>query len=614
MTSAPSDLRRPTEPALGGAAGGVHELVAAQAAARPDAPAVSCGQTVLSYRDLDDRAGRLAARLVRAGTRPGEVVAVFAGRSVELVVALLAVLKTGAAYLAIDQDAPATMADRQLRDARVRVAVAEEAWRERVPAALRVVDPSGDDPRDEAGDPAPVHRTHPDDLAYLSYTSGTTGEPKGVAVPHRAVLRLVAEAAWAGFTERDVFLQLAPVAFDAATLELWAPLVRGARLAVFPPGPVLADEVARVLAAEEVSVLWLTAGLFHRMVDTRLDQLGGLRHLLAGGDVLSPAHVAKLLDRHPDLVFTNGYGPTENTTFTTCWTSRTPPDPGPVPIGTPIDHTTVAILDAALRPVPAGAVGELYAAGSGLARGYLHRPAATAHRFVADPLASTPGARMYRTGDLARWLPDGAVEFVGRADDQVKLLGFRVEPGAVRAAVARCAGVRDAVVVLDRAPAGPRLVAYVVAETVDEHATLAESVLRQLRAELPQHAVPWQVVALTELPLTGNGKVDRSALPPASRAPRTAAGEYVAPHGELQTRLAESWCALLGIEAVGVDDDFFELGGHSLIAAELLDGIERDFAVPLPARTLYLSPTVAELAEVLGEAIRSPDDSGSELA
>lgn len=582
-----------------------------QAAERPYAPAVSCAGTVLSYRELDHRAERLADGLAHQGVRRGDVVAVFAERSVELVVALLAVLKAGAAYVAVDPDLPNAQIEHLLLDARVRLALSGAAGAERMPDTITAVEiggrvPPGVPPRASAW-------SHPDDLAYVSYTSGSTGAAKGVAVPHGAVSRLVVGNHWARFSADDVFLQLAPVAFDASTLEVWAPLVRGARLAVFPPGPVLVDELARVLGAEGVSVCWMTAGLFHRMVDLHLDDLGGLRHLLAGGDVVSAAHVARLLERHPGMLFTNGYGPTENTTFTTCWTSRTAPVAATAPIGRPIDQTTVAILDAHLDPVPMGAVGELYAAGGGLARGYLHRPAATAERFVADPRSPRPGGRMYRTGDLARWLPSGEIEFVGRADDQVKIRGYRVEPGAVQAAVAVCPGVRDSVVVVGRAAGDePRLLAYVVPERAGAHRELVDAVLSRLRSELPPYAVPWAVAALPELPLTRNGKVDRAALPPAERAPRRLPTTYVPPRNELEARLVQSWGALLGIEPIGMDDDFFELGGHSLIAAELLGLLQQEFAVTLSARTLYLSPTVAELAGVLDAAIAARNREGDE--
>jgi amino acid adenylation domain-containing protein len=591
----------------------VHELVAWQATERPDAPAVSCAGTVLSYRELDHRAERLADHLVHQGVRRGDVVAVLTERSVQLVVALLAVLKSGAAYLAVDPDLPGAQIGALLLDARVRLALSGEAGAERMPDTVTPVEIGGRPPH-EVPPRAPIP-AHPEQLAYVSYTSGSTGAAKGVAVPHGAVSRLVVGNGWARFSADDVFLQLAPVAFDASTLEIWAPLVRGARLAVYPPNPVLVDELARVLDAERVTVCWMTAGLFHRMVDLRLDDLGGLRHLLAGGDVVSATHVTRLLQRYPGMLFTNGYGPTENTTFTTCWTSRTAPAAPAVPIGRPIDETTVAILDADLDPVPTGVVGELYTAGRGLARGYLHRPGATAERFLPDPRSPHPGGRMYRTGDLARWLPSGDIEFIGRADDQVKIRGYRVEPGAVQAAVAGCPGVRDSAVVVGRAPNGdPRLLAYVVPEGPDDHGELVDTVLSRLRAELPPYAVPWVVATLPELPLTRNGKVDRAALPPAERAPRTLPTEYVPPRDQLEAELAQSWGALLGVEPIGVDDDFFELGGHSLIAAELLGVLQQEFAVALSARTLYLSPTVGELAGVLGAAIASRNREGNDQA
>lgn len=577
----------------------VHEMVAAQAARTPDATAISCDRTTLTYRMLDAWADGLAGLLTQAGIGRGQVVAVLADRSPELIVALLAVLKSGAAYLALEGDMPAEHRERLVKDARASTALtSDEAAR--TAAGVRTIRIG--DPGELAGYAcSPMAATRPDDLAYVSYTSGSTGPPRGVAVPHAAVSRLVRDPDWADFTERDTFLQLAPVAFDASTLEIWAPLTVGARLAIHPAGRVDVDELAVTLAAEGVTVMWLTAGLFHQVVASRLDSLGGLRHLIAGGDVLSGKAVRALLTRYPGLRFTNGYGPTENTTFTTCWTAEATSPADPIPIGRPISGTRVAILDAALRTVPVGVAGELYAGGGGLARCYLGQPATTAERFVADPHAATPGARMYRTGDLARWRPDGTIDFLGRADRQVKVRGYRVEPGEVEAAIEGSPGVRSALVIGEPDPMGStRLVAFATPE--DQHADPGE-LARQLRSRLvrrlPQHLVPARLTIVHRLPLNRNGKVDRSAFEAARRTPRAISTAYVAPREPMESFLAELWAAMLGIDAVGIHDDFFEIGGHSLIAAEVLSRVQQEFGAVLAARVFYLHPTVAELTAAI---------------
>jgi amino acid adenylation domain-containing protein len=592
------------EPPAG--SGCVHQLVEAQAARVPDAAAVSCGGTVLTYRALNAWADRLAALLGAAGAGPGQVVGVLADRSPGLIAGLLAVLKSGAAYLAVEGDIPAERREWLLRDAGVTTVLCQglgQGEAAAIPPGISVV-PIGTARDPYSFGPLVPQMVRPEDLAYLSYTSGSTGPPKGVLVPHRAVARLVRTPDWADFTDRDTFLHMSPVAFDASTFEIWTPLTTGARLAIYPGRRVDTEGLAGTLAAEGVTVAWFTAGLFHQLAAVRLDSLGRLRHVIAGGDVISGPAVRTLLTRHQHLSFTNGYGPTENTTFTTCWTARTPPDRS-VPIGRPIGGTRAVILDGALRTVPAGVPGELYAGGAGVARGYLGQPAATAERFVPDRLAAEPGARMYRTGDLARWRPDGTIEFLGRADRQVKVRGYRVEPGEVEAALAACPGARAALVIAESDEAGgKRLAAFVTpADQRADPATLAGQLRTRLLARLPPYLVPARLVVVSRLPLNRNGKVDRSLFECAGRTPRVAVDPYVAPREPVESFLAELWGAMFGVEQVGIHDDFFEIGGHSLIAGELLARVQQEFDIGLPARAFYLHPTVAGLAEAVRERI-----------
>lgn len=567
----------------------VPDLVRARAAAQPDAPAVTGGGLTLSYRELVHRADAVARALVAAGVRPDEVVGVFGVRSTGLVTALLAVLGAGGAYLALPPDWPDARVAALLDDADVRVVLTDPGLEGRVPAGRTVV--PFDAPEQATAVTLPEDIS-PDALAYVSYTSGSTGEPKGVCVPHRAVARLCDCPDWITLGPGDTVLQAAPVAFDASTFELWGALAAGARLALLPPGSVDPAALGAVLVDEGVTVLWLTAGLFHQMVDNHVDRLGGIRHLLAGGDVVSPDAVRRLLDAFPDIVFTNGYGPTENTTFTACGTFRHGGvDDGPLPIGRPICGTSVRVLDPLGRPVPPGVVGHLHALGVGLARGYLGKPAATAAAFTP----ADGGGRQYRTGDLARWRADGMLEFIGRADDQVKVNGYRVEPGEVAALLRGHPGVAAAEVAAEPGPGGgARLVAYVVpAGRGPTQRELREWAL----ARVPEFLVPAKVLTLDRFPLTGNGKLDRAALARLASGDQKAPEVNGAPETPLERYLCWMWAEALKVDEVGVDDDFFELGGHSLIAADLLGRLQEELGVELSARTFYLSPTIAELAE-----------------
>ncbi len=571
----------------------VPDLVRARAACIPEAPAVTGGGLTLSYRQLVGRADALAGVLAVAGVGADEVVGVFAGRSPGLVVALLAVLNAGGAYLALSPQWPDARIAALLDDAKVRVVLTEPGVAGRVPAGYVIVPldaqrPATEEPAITVALPAGIS---PDALAYVSYTSGSTGEPKGVCVPHRAVARLVDDPDWIALGPGDTVLQAAPIAFDASTFELWGALAAGARVALLPPGDVDPMVIGTALADEGVTVLWLTSGLFHQMVDSHLDRLAGIRQLLTGGDVVSPDAVRRVLAAYPELVLTNGYGPTENVTFTTCGTFYREVGDGPLPIGRPIRGTSVQVLDPVGRPVPPGVVGHLHALGAGLARGYLGRPAATAAAFMAAP----NGDRWYRTGDLARWRADGMLDFIGRSDGQVKINGYRVEPGEVAAILCGHPEVAAAEVASEPGPGGAWLVAYIVPARTQ--AGLTQRELREwARARVPEFLVPAKVLTLDRFPLTGNGKLDRAELARLAAQQERAAEPGQAARTPLERYLCRLWAEVLMADEVGVDDDFFELGGHSLVAADLLARVEKELGVELSARTLYLSPTIAELA------------------
>ncbi|MBG0816346.1 non-ribosomal peptide synthetase [Planomonospora sp. ID82291] len=578
-------------------------MVAEQAARTPDRVAVGFRGGTLTFRRLDEAADALAQRLRTAGVGGGSVVVVVLGRTPELIVTLTAILKAGGAYLYLDPAEPSGQRARIVCDARARFAVVGSRFREQAPDVEHVlyVEP------DMTEAPAPERagapeRFHPDTPAYVCYTSGSTGEPKGVVVSHRAVWRLVNAPTWIDVRDDDVFLQLTRVGFDVSTFEIWMPLVKGCRLALAPTGHADLEEITATLRDEGVTVLWLTTGLFHKIVTHHLDGLSGIRHLLAGGDVLSPAHVRRVTAAYPGLIFTNGYGPTENTTFSTCWTTRTGGDAVRVPIGVPVDGSTGRVLDGRLNEVAHGEVGELWVGGDGVAIGYLNRPGATAERFVADPDPSRPpGSRMYRTGDLSRWTEDGVLDFLGRSDRQVKIRGYRVELSTVEMELLSQPGVEQAAVLTRTNGAGDtRLIAYVAVGGMDpaEWASFGTALRERLLATVAAHLVPWAVIVVSDIPLNPNGKVNRSALP-SEKIPRNVWNDYVEPSRPVERRLAEIWSDALDIEPIGVDDNFFDLGGHSLLAAELLSALQAEFDVNLPARILYLRPTIAALAEEL---------------
>ncbi|HYH78192.1 MAG TPA: amino acid adenylation domain-containing protein, partial [Longimicrobium sp.] len=588
-------------PAVGYPEAPVHALFAEQAAATPGAVAIEFGGERMTYAGLDIASNRLAHQLRRRGVRIESRVGISLPRGFDLYVAMLGILKAGAAFVPLDPAYPAERRAWMAADAGVSIVVGREDADGVAETIVRL-----DADREAIGaepETAPEVEVHPDGAAYVMYTSGSTGTPKGVAVPHRAVVRLVRETDFATFGPGETILQLAPVSFDASTFEIWGALLNGGTLAVFPPETPSLEALARFLPERGVTTLWLTAGLFHPMADAHPGAFRGVRQLIAGGDVLSPAHVRRVLEACPGLVVVNGYGPTENTTFTACARIAAPGEvEGTVPIGTPIAHTSIFILDPAMRPVPVGVPGELYAGGAGLARGYVGRPGMTAERFVPNPFGGA-GERLYRTGDRVRGRGDGRIEFLGRADAQVKIRGFRVEPGEVEAALLAHPGVREAVVAVhEDAPGDRRLVAYAVADDVVDDAggaPDAAALKAYLAARLPDHLVPSSVVLLPAFPLTPNGKVDRAALP----APGAEAAEQVAPRTPTEEIVAGIWADLLHLPAVGVEDDFFVLGGHSLLATQVAARVREAFGVEVALRALFDAPTVAALAASVDAAL-----------
>lgn len=588
---------------------GLFEL---QARSAPDAIALvsAAGDSTLTYGALNRRANQLAHHLRDLGVKPETRVALHLERSIDAIVAMLAVVKAGGAYVPLDPALPLKRAAFLLEDAAPSVVLTREALADALPATWASVVSLDADSARIAGKPEddPSASASATALAHILYTSGSTGEPKGVAVIQRAVVRLVRGTGYAHFGAEEVFLQAAPTSFDASTFEIWGALLNGGRLVVLSAETPGLDDLAGAIRRHGVTTLWLTAGLFHLAVDERLEDLAPLRQLLAGGDVLSPSHVRRVLRELPGCSVINGYGPTEGTTFSACHSvGELAPDATSVPIGRPIANTQIYLLDAERRWVPPGETGEVYIGGDGLARGYWNRPGLTAASFVSNPFDPAPEARMYRTGDLARLNPDGHLEFLGRRDQQVKIQGFRVELSEIEAALQRHQSVAQCVVEARETPSGGRrIVAYIVDRREE---TCGESDLRAfLQRELPEYMVPAAFVRLDALPLTPNGKVDRRALPEPTRGTSEASSP---PRSRTEESIVKVWRSVLDLERIDCEANFFDLGGSSLQLIEAHAKLQKSLARTLPITLLFEHASVRALGHALdgenraGESLRA---------
>ncbi len=606
-------------------------LVEEHARSTPDAVALvtargdGAPEVHLTYGRLDAEAERLAGVLRRRGVAPDAPVGLCFERCPEMLVATLAVLKAGCAYLPLDPSYPEQRLGFLLADSGAPLVLTHAALDPaRLPALANSARRTGveivytDAPVDSVGSGAPrpgqadrTARAAPLGVAYVMYTSGSSGRPKGVAVTHRGVVRLVQDNPYVRFGPEQVFLHMAPFSFDASTYEIWGALTHGGRLVLAPPGPPSLAGLARLLDTRRITSTLLTSGLFHQMAEAEPESLARVDQLVSGGDVMSPALAARTLGHRDRGVLVNAYGPTEASVMISTHRLR-PGDqvssdlgrsdlgkPGAkIPVGRPIANTRVRVVDPHLRPVGIGVSGQIVASGPGLARGYLHRAALTASAFVPDPFAAEPGGRLYLTGDRGRHLAGGAVDFQGRLDAQVKIRGFRIEPGEVEAALTALPEVEQAAVVVREGSGGDRsLVAYAVpAKGADPR---PEDLLRRLEGRLPSFMRPSALMVLEALPLTGHGKLNRAALP----APQETTAPYAPPRTPLEIALAELWAEVLDVERVGLDDEFFALGGHSLRATRLVARIRERFGVELPLAAVFELPTLGDLAEKVAQEV-----------
>ncbi|MDJ0839477.1 MAG: amino acid adenylation domain-containing protein [Acidobacteriota bacterium] len=552
-------------------------------------PAVIAGGTETTYGQLAVHANRIAHALRARGVRTGHTVAVCLEEdNPDLPAAFLGVLTAGAAYVPLDGEMP---------EARLRTMIAAAApfcligggaltFHHGLPVLPRL-DELENYP--ETRPPVTLDANLP---AYIMYTSGSTGNPKGVVVPHRGIIRLVCDTGWIQFQADDVVLQTSIPTFDAATFEIWGTLLHGAKLVLMSSRDI--ESIPARVLSEGVTVIYLNAQLFNLLVDSGLRERGALRLVMTGGDAASPGHVARFREAFPGLTLLNGYGPTENTTFTTSFDLAAYRGPD-TPIGRPVTNTYVRVLDDTMNPMPPAATGELMTGGDGLASGYLNDPALTAQKFVPDPFADEPGSRLYRTGDLAAFRPDGVLDFYGRRDHQVKLRGYRIELGEIEKALRDLPGVADALVRMKTFDSGDkRLVAWVCGRDDDSEGA-AHAVREALTARLPEYMVPSAFAFLDSLPMKPNGKIDMASLPD----PETPGADYTAPETPTQERIAAVWSRLLGLPRISITANIFELGAHSLTATRAVSMLRNEFDVELKLKTLFESPTIAEQAKLI---------------
>jgi amino acid adenylation domain-containing protein len=573
----------------------ISELFEKQVKQSGDSIAIEHNDRRLTYRELNERANQLAWTLRRTGIQPGAFVAICMHRSIELVIGKLAILKAGAAYVPINPEYPAERRSLMLEGASLVLTTGEVvAMLARDPVRAIAVDSLD---LSSAGIENLPSYSQGESVIAILYTSGSTGQSKGVAIAHRAVSALVLNTNYITFGPADVVAFLANICFDVALFEIWGPLLNGGRIVIVDYAVQLSPSTfVSEMKQRGVTILWITTSLFHLITHEIPTAFSGLRYVFIGGEILDPQSARRVLQHGPPENLVNVYGPTETTAFSTTYRIQSVPEGAKsIPIGKPIANTSVYILDRHRKPVPIGAIGEIYIGGAGIARSYLKRPELTAERFIADPFSTDAGARLYKTGDLARWLPDGSIDFIGRADFQVKIRGFRIELAEVEVALKRHPAIRAAVVeVRSNSEKDKQLAAYVASDP----AKLTVREIREfLKTCLPDYMIPPIIVVLEKLPFNANGKIDRGALAKIPVMPGQKA--TVAPRNLLEKQLVSIWEEILEVEPVGINDDFFDIGGDSLLAIRTANRVQELTGRSVEAVILWEAPTIAELAELL---------------
>ncbi len=578
----------------------IHELFENQAVLTPKAVAIVYNDQEITYQELNEKSNQVAYYLQNIGVKKESLVGLYLERSVNTIIGILAILKAGGAYLPLDPAAPPERLKTIIEDAEISLIITQTSYLnslQEIPKTIRIVclDKNANFKNFPHKKP-PINQVNENNLAYVMYTSGSTGKPKGVCILHRGVIRLVKNTNYAEFGKDEVVLQLASIAFDAATFEIWSPLLNGGKLVLIPEKMPSLQDIATAIQTHKITTIWLTAGLFHVMIDEKLEALQPLKQLLAGGDVLSVPHVRKVLENLPNCQLINGYGPTENTTFTCCYKiTKNDAIKDSIPIGYPIANTQVYILDHHLQLVPIGIPGELYIGGDGLARGYLNKSDLTKERFIQNPFSNDPNSRLYKTGDRVRWNEDGKIEFIGRTDFQVKVRGYRVELGEIEAVLGKHCQVQSSVVLAtENNSNGKQLVAYIVPKT-----EITSTELRQfLSDKLPDYMIPSRLIFLKQFPLNVNGKIDRKKLLALSSSDQPVKKNIIFPRTPIETKLVNIWQEILG-KPISIDHRFTELGGNSLQGIQIISRIRDLLNIELPVQILLQGSTLEELAAII---------------
>jgi amino acid adenylation domain-containing protein len=578
----------------------IMDLFEEQVKLSPDAPAVLFENEKLTYKELDERSNQVAHYLRSKEVEQGSLVPLCIERSAALMVGILGVLKAGCAYVPIDPEYPEERIRFMLKDTGSNIIISSRECIEKLPALEDYtkieIDTDWKLISEQSKDKLSVE-IKPDDLAYIIYTSGSTGWPKGVMVTQKNVVSLVKEVDYVTFTKDDVLLSTGSTSFDATTFEYWGMLLNGGKLVLCTENRLLdSEQLKQEINSRGVTKMWFTSSWFNQLVDNDITVFKNLKTILAGGEKLSEYHIEKMRQTYPEIEIINGYGPTENTTFSLTYNIKETDLTKQkilIPIGRPLSNRTAYVLNKNLQPVPIGITGEVFLGGDGVSNGYLNNPDLTKEKFLTDPFNNNPNARLYKTGDLGRWKADGNIEYLGRADEQVKIRGYRIELGEIENALQECELVKQAAVLVKQTAEGSkRLVGYVVPEGEYDK----DEIVKYLNKRLPDHMVPAMWVKMDTLPLTKNGKVDRRALPEVDGS-ELLSKEYVAPRNEMESALAEIWKGLLHIDKVGIHDNFFELGGHSLLAMRVISSVRNDLGEELAIKDLFLNPNIADLAE-----------------
>jgi amino acid adenylation domain-containing protein len=580
--------------------GCIHKLFEQQVTERPEAIAIQSNTSTWTYSKLESSSNQIANRLRGLGVVPGSLVGACLSRSPSAIAAFLGILKAGAAFVPLDPGYPIESIRFMVRDTQLKYFVVDSTGATKlsnIPDTDRFftdVEELGDE-----SSKAPDVPGAPSDLAYIMYTSGSSGAPKGIMIEHRSVVRLVSKPNYVNLSPKETILQLAPLSFDASTFEIWGALANGARLVIAPGLTPSLSDIAECLDQCNVTTLWLTSGLLNAMVDEHPTAFRRVRQLLAGGDVLSPHHVRRAIQAMKNGCLINGYGPTENTTFTCCHRVRIEDTTAPsIPIGTPINGTQVYVLSGDLQPVSGDESGEIYIGGEGLARGYWNRPDLTAEKFIKNPIPGSGSTCLYRSGDLGHYNSRGEIEFDGRLDLQVKVRGFRIELTEIEFAINNFPGIACSASIAKPAVSGDKLLkCYFVRKAGAEvSAADLESFARE---KLPGYMIPSEFIELERIPLTENGKVDRQLLAQDQFQEPSRPGTESPAAGQLELELTGTLKDLLRISDVGLDDDFFKLGGDSLLAAQFFSRIESRFGKKLPLATMLEARSVRRLALVI---------------